>query len=354
MRLQMTRRAMATVPVLAPFLRAADSPADRARRMISDLRTAQKAPGTAAAVWKGGSMVWSESLGESDLEDAARVSRRTRFRIGSLSKLLTAAAAARLHQQGLLDLDAPVQKYVPAFPTKSGEITARLLLGHLSGLRHYGRSEYLNRQHYSSVAETLKRIQDEPLLHPPGSRYLYSSYGFNLLGAVLEGAASQNFLNVIQRQVCGPLRLEFTTADENEKIVPGRTRFYSLSDGQVENSPYTDLSDRWPSGGLLSTAEDLVRFGAGHLSDSFLSAETRRLVFASQRTLDGKETGTGFAWRIGSIANRRVWHHGGDAIGGRAFLLLRPDDAMVVAFLSNLTFDKFAESQAMALADLFA
>jgi serine beta-lactamase-like protein LACTB len=81
-----------------------------------------------AAVWKNGAIVWSESLGQADLEDGAPVSSRTRFRIGSLSKLLTTAAAARLYEQGLLDLDAPIQQYVPAFPAKSEKITARLLL----------------------------------------------------------------------------------------------------------------------------------------------------------------------------------------------------------------------------------
>jgi len=351
---RITRRAIVTIPAIVPLLTAADSAADRAHRVIVDLRGAQKAPGVSAAVWKAGSIVWSESLGESDLEDAAPASPRTRFRIGSLSKLLTAAAAARLYEQGVLDLDAPIQHYVPTFPAKSGKITARLLLGHLSGLRHYGAGEYLNNKHYSSISETLKTIQDDPLLQLPGTKYAYSSYGFNLLGATLEGAASQEFLTLIRRQVCDPLHMEFTTADDNQKIVPGRARFYSLSDGQVTNGPYTDLSDRWPSGGFLSTAEDLARFGAGHLGGAFLNSDTRRLIFTSQSTLDGKQTGVGFAWRIGSMANRRVYHHGGDAIGGRAFLLLRPEDSMAVAFAANLGLAKFAESEAVALANAFA
>ena len=338
---------------MARIMVAADSPADRARQMTSDLRGGQKAPGISAAVWKGNSMVWSGRAGMSDLESGVAVTSRTRYRIGSLSKLLTATAAAKLYQDGLLDLDAPVQQYVPAFPVKSGKITARLLLGHLGGLRHYGASEYLNRQRYASLGETLKTVQDAPLLHGPGTKYSYSSYGFNLLGAVLEGASSQHFLTVIQRWVCQPLHMDSTTADDNEKIIPGRTRFYSLAKEDVVNSPYTDLSDRWPSGGFLSTAEDLARFGAGQLSGDFLRSDIRQRVFTSQKTADGNDTGTGFAWRIGTIANRRVFHHGGDAIGGRAFLLLRPDDGTVVALLANLTFAKFAELQATALADLF-
>jgi CubicO group peptidase (beta-lactamase class C family) len=350
----MTRRAVVAIPALFPVLRAAESAAVRARRMMTQVQSAQKAPGMCAAVWKSGSIVWSEAFGLADLEDGAQASPQTRFRIGSLSKPVTAAAAARLYEEGKLDVDAPIQQYVPGFPTKSGKITARLLLGHLSGLRHYGAGEYLNNRRYSSISDTLKTIEDAPLLQPPGTKYSYSSYGFNLLGAVLEGAATQDFLSLIQRQVCEPLQLRFTTADDNRRILTGRTRYYSLEDGNITNAPYTDLSDRWPSGGLLSTAEDLVRFGAGHLAGPFLKAETLRLMFTSQRTVDGKETGVGFAWRIGSIANHRICHHGGDAIGGRAFLLLRPEDSIVVAFVANLGFVKFAEPEAMTLADFFA
>ena len=340
--------------MLTPLLNAADSATSRARGMIEDVRASQRVLGISAGVWKHGAVVWSESLGQSDLEDGAPVSLRTRFRIGSLSKLLTSAAAARLYEQGLLDLDAPIQQYVPDFPSKTGKITARLLLGHLSGLRHYGPTEYLNNKRYASITETLRTIQDEPLLQPPGTKYSYSSYGFNLLGAALEGAASQEFLLLIQRQVCEPLHIESTTADDNSKIVPGRSRFYSLTGGEIRNSPYTDLSDRWPSGGFLSTTEDLLHFGAAHFGGAFLKSNTCRLMFTPQRTVDGKETSVGFGWRIATLANRRVYHHGGDSIGGRAFLLLWPDNSIVVSFVSNLDRIKFAETEAMALADVFA
>jgi len=222
----LSRRTILSLPGFAGLLQAAAAPpAERAKQMVSMLRSAQKAPGMAAAVWKQGSLVWSGAFGQADLEDGAAVSTKTRFRIGSLSKLLTTAAAARLYDRGLLDLDAPVQRYLPSFPLKSGKITVRLLLGHLAGVRHYGRSEYLNQQHYDSIAETLKTIEDAPVLHEPGTKYFYSSYGFNLLGAILEEAGSLDFRQLIRREVCDPLRLGSTTADENDQIIDGRNAF---------------------------------------------------------------------------------------------------------------------------------
>lgn len=342
---------MIAIPTFSPWLWAADSVEARARQLIASLRSTEKIPALSATVAKGGSVVWSEALGESDLEDGTAASSRTRYRIGSLSKLITAAAAARLYDQGLLDLDAPIQKYVPTFPASG--ITARLLLGHLAGVRHYGAGEYLNQKRYASVAEALSIFQNSPLQQPPGTKYLYSSYGFNLLGAALEKAATQDYGTLIQRQVCAPLQMQFTIPEDNTKIVVGRSRYYSLSGGQVENAPYTDLSDRWPSGGLLSTTEDMARFGVAHLAGGFLRPETLRMMFTSQRTAAGVETGVGLGWRIGALDNRRIYHHGGDAIGGRAFLLVRPEDSIVVALAGNLGFARFAERQAMSLADLF-
>ena len=328
-------------------------PAHQAERLVQGWMREQKIPGAAVAVWRRGARVWSGVYGESDVENRVAVSAATKFRIGSLSKLLTAAAAARLYEQGRLDLDAPVERYVPRFPDKGQPITARLLLGHLAGIRHYGRDEYLNRRRYENVADTLAVFEDSPLLHEPGTKYAYSSYGFNLLGAVLEGASGGSFLTCVRQQVLDPIGMRSTMADEHDRIIVNRGRYYSLANGEVTNSPDTDLSDRWPSGGFLSTAEDLALFGSAHLAGNFLKPRMREMMFTSQRTASGTETGVGLGWRIGVVEGKKVFHHGGDAVGGRAFLLLRPDEEMVVAWVSNLTFSRIGEKEVMAIAQCF-
>lgn len=114
---------------------------------------------------------------------------KTLFRIGSVAKSMTAYAAAQLFDTGKLDIDAPVQKYVPDFPEKQSVITSRQLLGHLSGIRHYGRDEFVSRVHYENVNAGLVIFKDDLLLSAPGEAYSYSSYGYNLLSAVIESAA---------------------------------------------------------------------------------------------------------------------------------------------------------------------
>jgi serine beta-lactamase-like protein LACTB, mitochondrial len=327
----------------------------QSRKNALGLISRQNIPGFSIAVAIGGRIIWSEGFGFADLENRVEVRPSTRFRIGSLSKLLTVSAVAQLYEQGRLDLDAPVQRYVPTFPKKDQDITARQLAGHLAGIKQYARDEYINLQRYATVVDSLKIFQDSPLLHTPGSKYSYSSYGYNLLAAVVEGASGQNFLTYMQEKVLGPLKMESTEADENTRVISHRTRFYSVdSKGQLMNAPYTDNSDRWGAGGFLSTAEDLARFASAYLKDGFLKAETRALLFTSQKTADGKETNVGLGWRIGKDSKgQRILHHGGESIGGRAFLLMYPEKEVVVVMLANLTFAKFGEQEAAQVAELF-
>jgi CubicO group peptidase (beta-lactamase class C family) len=238
---------------------------------------------------------------------------------------LTAATAARLYDSGLLDLDARPQKYAPSFPDKGPPITARQLLGHLAGIWHYGTNEYINTTHYATVRDGLKIFLDSPLVQPPSFKYFYSSYGYNLLGLVIEGAPKMEFTACVQKEVLDPLDMKGTGTGEGG---PNVSHFYATSDGKVDEAPGVDNSDRLASGGFLKPA-------------------TRALIFTSQKAADGKETGVGFGWRIAQIGGESVYHHGGD-------LLLRPEHNLSVGIAANLSFARIAEANAMALSQQFA
>src|SRR3989454_8653088 len=170
----------------------------RARAIVCD-QLAGKIPGLQVAVAVGGKLVWSEAFGYADLAREVPVTAETQFRIGSVSKPLTAAAVALLYEQGKLDLDAPVQRYVPSFPDKGRPITTRQLAGHLAGIRHYRGDEFLLNRHFNTVLEGLTIFQGDALLFPPGTKFSYSTYGWNLISAVVEGAAGPGFLVTITR-----------------------------------------------------------------------------------------------------------------------------------------------------------
>jgi serine beta-lactamase-like protein LACTB, mitochondrial len=261
----------------------------------------------------------------------------------------------QLVEQGKVDLDAPVQKYVPSFPDKGGTITPRLLADHLAGIRHYKGDEFLITQHYDSVLEGLKIFENDPLVAPPGTKFSYSSYGFDLLSAVIESASGENFLSYIQAHVVTPLGLIDTTPDENRPIIAQRSRFYEREkDGATENAPYVDNSYKWAGGGFLSTPEDLVHFGSALLRPGFLTENSLRLLFTSQKTNSGQETGYGIGWFIHkSQSGQRIYEHSGGSVGGTSQLIIYPD-SRVVALTTNLSDAPWKLADVESIAESFA
>ena len=310
----------------------------QARAIVCD-QLAGKIPGLQVAVAVGGKLVWSEAFGYADLAREVPVTAETQFRIGSVSKPLTAAAVALLYEQGKLDLDAPVQRYVPSFPDKGYPITTRQLAGHLAGIRHYRGDEFLRNRHFDTVLEGLAIFQGDSLLFPPGTKFSYSSYGWNLISAVVEGAAGQDFLTYMSRNVLRPLGLTHTAPDRVDSLIPNRTRFYERgADSGFVPAPPVDNSYKWAGGGFLSTAEDLVRFGSALLEPGFLKAATLELLFTSQKTTAGEPTGYGIGWFVATDGRGHRWvSHGGGSVGGTTAFSVDRDSRVVVAITSNLT-----------------
>lgn len=161
---------------------------EQARKYVQE-ELEPKVPGLSIAVGVEGRMVWSEGFGFRDLATKAPVTPDTRFRIGSVSKSLTSAGLVLLTERGQLDLDAPVQKYVSDFPDKGAPITTRLLAGHLAGIRHYRGKEMLLNRPFPTTQDALGIFANEPLEAPPGTKFVYSTYGWTLISAVMESAS---------------------------------------------------------------------------------------------------------------------------------------------------------------------
>ncbi len=328
---------------------------ERGRRIVRAALEESGTPGMSVAVAVGGRIVWAEGFGLADVEDRSTVWEETRFRIGSISKPLTAAAVAQLVEGGRLNLDATVQTYVPSFPTKRWPITTRQVAGHLAGIRHYNGDEFLSSTPYRSVLAGLAIFQDDSLLFEPGTKFRYSSYGWNLVSAVVEGASGESFLPYMRDHVFRPLGMTNTVADHVDSIIPQRTRFYDRDSlGFIMNAPFVDNSYKWAGGGFLSTPTDLVRFGMAHLRAGFLRPETIRLLWTPQQTADGEATGYGVGWFVDTDRDgRRIISHGGGSIGGTAMLLVFPEQDVVVAMVGNMSQAPTTFSNAWTIAEGF-
>ena len=318
---------------------------DTSRALLLDLMHRTGIPGITVAVSKDGVLIWSEGFGYADVENRVPVWPHTKMRVGSVSKSMTAAGMGILMEQGRLDLDADVQAYVPYFPEKRWPITSRMIAGHLAGIRHYRGDEFLIRDNYPDVQAGIEIFAEDTLLHEPGSAYAYSSYGFNLLSAVVEGASGEAFLPFMRKNVFWPLGMHNTVADHPDSLIAHRPRYYELTEeGELLNAPYVDLSYKWAGGGYLSTAPDLIRFGQALLENSLFSEETRTILFTSQKTSDGEDTGygVGFATRVDE-AGRRVVSHGGGSVGGSTGFIMVPEEDFVFAIIANVSSAPFGD-----------
>jgi serine beta-lactamase-like protein LACTB, mitochondrial len=308
------------------------------RRLILDTMAALRIPGAQIAVIRDGQLIWSEGFGLADVEQQVPVTPITRFRIASISKSVTAVGLGLLIQEGRVDLDQPVQTYVPYFPLKRWPVTVRQVAGHLAGIRHYRGDEFENMRAFPSVREGVAIFADDSLLFEPGTRFSYSSYGWNLISAVIEGASGEPFLQFMEQRVFGPMGMTRTVPEFPDSIIPWRAHAYVHADSSrpAQNAPYVDNSYKWAGGGFLSTAEDLARLGRNLLQGRLLRPETVQLLWTSQRLRDGTETRYGIGW--GTYTDKEghwIVDHTGGAMGGTSHLVVFPEQHLVLALIVN-------------------
>lgn len=296
-------------------------------------------PGLAITVYANEKKVWSEGFGFVDLENHVAVDpQKTKFRIGSISKALTAAGLARLFEAQKIILDSSIYFYLPDYPKYRYRPTLRQLAGHLAGIRHYKGDEFYSSRRYQSVSEGLSMFKDDTLLFKPGTQYQYSSYGFNLLSAAMEQASGKDFLRFMKEEVFDPLGLKNTVPDMNDSIIDHRTRFYMKQGNRWLNAPPVDNSYKWAGGGFLSTSEDIAAFGNALLTTTFLKKETLQYFTTPQKLENGNPTtyGLGFSCRKDK-QGRFYFGHSGGSVGGTSDMVIYPEEKVVVVLLTNLS-----------------
>jgi CubicO group peptidase (beta-lactamase class C family) len=317
-------------------------------------RAKLKTPAVSVAVMEKGRIVYARAFGTADLENAVAATPETRFRTASVAKTMTATAVLQLSEKGIIDLDAPIQQYCAAFPRKPWPVTARELLGHLAGVRHYARpGESSGTQHFFTVTDSLKIFADDPLLFEPGTKYSYTTFGFSVLGCAIEGAAKMSYGEYMHTRIFEPAGMTHTTLDDVYLVIPSRVRGYYLLDqksfdglppaakamaaaGGVYNAPLHDTSMKMPGGGLLSTPSDLMMFATALLDGKLLKPETLKLMWTSQATADGKPTEYGMGWGIGSNPDRLIVSHGGNQVGASSTFVVDVTNHLALAMMANL------------------
>ncbi len=317
---------------------------------VRSVQETQQNVGVQTAIHLNGRLAFSGTLGLADRERNIRVSRTTRFPIASITKAFTGSAALKAAASGRMNLDAPIQNYVPEFPVKPElTITPRRLAAHRAGIRHWGpERDGLYVRHFTRLTEIIPLFAPDPLLANAGMEYQYSSYGYNLLGLAVERAVNTRFTRYVERQILAPLRLSRTAFDDRRSVL-NRTKLYSAFDisrmtaeGYAElprgspllQVPPRDYSHNMAGGNMSSTAEDLVRFGAALLKPGFLPRREYEMLFVRPEFAGGRSP-MSFGFFASDAGTERRLSISGSNPGVEAGLLIYPERGMAVSVLTN-------------------
>jgi serine beta-lactamase-like protein LACTB, mitochondrial len=325
-------------------------PAAAGRRQARTLVARDNLPGLSVAVAVDGQLAWSEGFGWADVDSRTPVTPRTRFRLGALSKPLTAVAAARLHDEGRLDLDAPVQRYVRDYPVKAWPITTRQLLGDVAGVHRIrgDNNDAMPITHCDRLDDAVALLTGDPLLFEPGTKHRYSIWGWVLVSAAVQGAAGQAFERYMERSVFEPLGMTRTVSEETDGLV-------DVAQTASDRPDYSCLAG---GGAFLSTPTDLVRLGTAMLKPGYLRAETIADFQRPTRLASGASTTYALGWTVASVPlagkSVRVVSHRGSPAGGSVTLLTFPDRGVAVAVAANAADAKGVGPFALEVAAAFS
>jgi CubicO group peptidase (beta-lactamase class C family) len=285
-------------------------------------------------VAQDGEPVVEQAYGLADREANRPNDVETRFNIGSVGKMFTAAAIAQLVEAGKLAFDDTVGQYVPGLPAEIAVLTVDQLLTHTSGLGDFMRNGYPEEAKSAQTAtDLLPLITSQPLESEPGTRESYSNSGYVALGAIVEAITGQSYYDYVRERIfqpAGMTKTDWFPPGQGDNTAIG----YTAAGGRL-----TDNSDLvpWgnPSGGAYSTVGDLQRFAEALLDNKLLGPEMTTTVMEGKVLMSNGAAKVAYGFTDGTINGVRIVGHGAGAVGVGAAVDIYPDLGYVVVVLAN-------------------
>lgn len=291
-------------------------------------------PGAAIAVVKNGRVTKMQSYGLANVELNVPVTKDTVFEIGSVSKQITAAGIMLLVEDGKVNLDEKISKYLPNTPENWKAVSVRNLLTHTSGIKSYTGLSGFELSKRMTRDDFVKKLAVEPLDFPTGERYIYSNSGYSLLGYIIESTSGKSYWDFMRERIFTSLGMTKTADRDPQFIVPNRADGYEWTNGRLVGRDY-ELTDLFAAGAIVSTIEDLTKWEAGMAGEKFLKKESKAQMWAPLTFNNGEHFGYGFGWNVGEFRGHKLISHGGQTAGFAANVSRYADDNLTVIVLTN-------------------
>lgn len=325
----------------AGTVRADEGEAEIARRLDAAVAEVVRTADFSGAVMlkRNDRIVYQTAVGLADRGHGAPNRIDTRFNVASIGKAFTATAILRLVDQGRVDLDTPILRYLPDYPDRdiAGRITPRQLLSHNSGIGNYWEAiAEKPPQRFVEARDFLPLIVGQPLEAEPGTTFGYSNSGYVLLGLVIEAVTGEVYSDHIRRTLFDPLGMDRTGDWPLDLVIEGRADGYTRDEsapGAWRSNVFVNQYRGNPAGGGYSTAADLLTF-AGALRDGRLFSSTARTA-ATTGLFDMGRTRYGLGFIVDRVNGQTIVGQTGGHIGIASEVWLHQDTGWSVAILTN-------------------
>ena len=325
---------------LVSFIGTSQNQNNEVRELLEQMVSKKEVMGVAAGYSVNGNTIDQAAVGYANKKEKKLFALDTRVRMGSIAKPMTALAAMQLVEQGLLDLDAPIQTYIPDYPKHSTtQITTRHLLSHTSGIDGYKDGRESNTTiEYPSLYDALNLFKHRDLLFEPGSQYSYTTYGYTVLGVIIERVSGLTFEAYMQKHIWDRAQMTNTGVEKFGVKMDNKSELYSRNNGKgkAKIARENNLSNRIPAGGFYTTLGDMLKFGNAVLNNTFVKEETLHLM-RQHHSLEKENNAYGFGWFLYAPKPNEggIIGHPGGQTGSTSFLFIVPSKKAVSVILAN-------------------
>jgi CubicO group peptidase (beta-lactamase class C family) len=329
------RRILATIVFAVCAVGAQPSLEQRIDAAIASIKA--EVPGISVAIAIDGKTVYAKGVGTISLTSTVPPTAETQYRTASVSKPITATAVFKLVARGAIDLDTPAAEYCPVLLSLNGAPTVRHFLLHQSGMRHTNDDEDEGiTGEFPRLSAALTRIVKEPLQFPPGSRTLYTSWGYTALGCVIESVTNRSFADFVQAEVFAPAGMRNSAFDAPAFTSPTFTPGYRRQGNRFQPSVVVDTRFKSPASGVISTVTDLNRFATALMDGTLLPPALFRDMTTTRPTPADTPPALAAGWMSGPAnLGTPAFNHNGSMEGTTAWLIVLPERRISIAVLTN-------------------
>ena len=293
-------------------------------------------PGATVLVAKRGDIIYHKAFGMANMELDVPMETDMVFEIASITKQFTAVSILMLMEQGKLNLDDDITKFIKDYPTNGHHISIHHLLTHTSGIKSYTSMESwmpIWRKDLQPM-ELIDFFKNEPMDFVPGEKWQYNNSAYFILGYIIEKASGQTYEEFVEQNIFKPLGMQSSRYGSQSEIIKKRAYGYQKNEAYV-NAEYLSLTQPYAAGSLMSTVKDLFIWNRAIRTHKLVKQESIELAFTNHALNNGEKINYGYGWGLNEINGSPTIEHSGGIFGYSTNAIYLPNEDVFVAIYAN-------------------